>query len=30
MEQVISVILLAVMMLGFLALTIWGPRSDDE
>ena len=25
MEQVIGVILLAVMMLGFLALMVWGP-----
>lgn len=30
MEQVIAVVLLAVMMLGFLALTVWGPRSDDD
>ena len=30
MEQVIAVVLLAVMMLGFLALTLWGPRSDDD
>lgn len=30
MEQVVAVILLAAMLLGFLALTEWGPRSDDE
>ncbi len=30
MEQVIGVILVAVMMLGFLALTVWGPRSEDD
>ena len=30
MEQVIAVILLSVILLGFLALTEWGPRSDDD
>lgn len=30
MERVVAVVLLAVMMLGFLALTAWGPRSDDD
>ena len=30
MEQVVAVILLAVMLLGFLAFTVWGPRSDDD
>ena len=30
MEQVLAVILMSVVLLGFLAFGIWGPKADDE